>query len=169
MNSEDHIVRTPKGEDLISLYELLSSIFPPDRPVFETLIKEGRPYYTWTPYTLYDGHEILGNVSVFSFRIWSHGKKVPVAGIASVATSEEQRRKGIARYLMNHVTGILDRERLAAVLFTSLPEIYGHHGFQAVPQHYWQSNADRLAFPVRGGEISLHQRLSDRDLEIQTS
>ena len=166
MNGEGHVVRTPEGKDLVSLYELLSVIFPPDKPVFERLIREGGSHYTWKPYTLYNGREILGNVSVFSLRIWHQGEELPLAGIASVATPLEHRRKGIARYLMNHVLEILDRERRFAVLFTSLPEAYSRHGFQPVPQYYWQTSADRLAFSVRGGDVSLREQLSDGDLKI---
>lgn len=120
---------------------MLGDTFAPDRPLFDRLLRTGRPMYTWTPYTLYHGQEIVGNVSLMPVRIWLDGRPVEVVGVASVATAPQYRRQGVARHLLRHCLAVVDQKRLPAVLFTSQPEVYVGARFVSIPQRYseWRS------------------------------
>ena len=79
-------IRVPRGRDLQRLHDFLSECFPPDRPVFAEMARSGKGFYTWSPYALYRGSEIVANVSLMPMRIWLEGRVRDVVGVASVAT-----------------------------------------------------------------------------------
>jgi len=148
-------IRTPTGNELLSLYQMLMEVFPPDRPVFAEMIEKGRRFYTWTPYALYRGDELLGNVSLMPVRIWMAGRPVRVVGIASVATRKEHRRKGVARRLLQHALSIVDQQRAPAVLLTGLPAVYQGLGFETIGQTYLAASAERVSFSSRGLDVEI--------------
>lgn len=139
-------IRTPVGPERADLYRMLGETFPPDQPLFDRLLRTGRPMYTWTPYTLYGRDAaILGNVALMPVRIRLQGKPLEVVGVASVATAPQCRRQGVARHLLQHCLAVVDQQRLPAVLFTSQPEVYAGVGFTRIPQQYhewheWQAS-----------------------------
>jgi GNAT superfamily N-acetyltransferase len=158
------VIRVPTGEALPPLYEFLSACFPSDRAVFDEMTRIGKTLYTWTPYTLYRGNEILGNVSLMPMRVWLDGRTMEVSGIASVATAPRYRRQGVARLLMRHVLDIVDARQQAGVLFTGLPEAYQGAGFQAVSQRYLAVQVSRMNFSTQGFEGRLVTSLVDTQL-----
>lgn len=127
-------IRTPSGPERADLYRMLGETFAPDRELFHEMLRTGQPMYTWTPYTLCRGREILGNVSLVPMRVWVNARPVEVVGVGSVATAPQYRRRGVARYLLSHCLGVVDQQRLPAVLFTGQPEVYVGSGFTPIPQ-----------------------------------
>ncbi|NUQ63777.1 MAG: GNAT family N-acetyltransferase [Pirellulales bacterium] len=134
--------------------------FPPDRPLLETVMETGRGFSTWTPYALFCGEKLLGNVSLMPLRIWVEGRFQEVMGIASVATDPTCRRMGVARRLMDHCLAITDRQGLAGVLFTSLPRVYEPFGFCAVEQTYRAIAAERLRVAASTPQCAWNESLS---------
>ncbi|NQT17566.1 MAG: GNAT family N-acetyltransferase, partial [Planctomycetes bacterium] len=139
-------IRTPTGDDLVDLYRMLIDVFPVDRPVFTEMIETGKSFYTWTPYALYRRGELLGNVSLVPLRIWLGGQPTEVAGIASVGTRKEHRRKGVAQHLMRHALAIVDEWKMPAILFTDLPKLYEDLGFHSIEQTYPSAPVGRMEF-----------------------
>lgn len=158
-------VRTPTGAALVDLYEMLIEVFPVDRPVFTEMIEKDRRFYTWTPYALYEGERLLGNVALVPMRIWLEGEPAEVVGVASVATRSEYRRQGVARHLLRHAMGLVDERRLPAVLLTGMPRVYTGLGFQAVAQAYLAAPARSVDFASAGLECRLAERLQPSQLD----
>jgi len=158
-------VRTPAGDDLTSLFQMLMEVFVPDRPIFSEMIATGKQFYTWTPCTLYQGDELLGNVSLFPMRIWLEGRVVETVGIASVATQKKYRRQGVARYLMEHCLKRVDRQEKACVLFTDLPAVYESLGFRTVRQSYRAAATRRMPFGLHGYACEYLDTLAQEHLD----
>jgi len=158
-------IRTPTGDDLVSLYRMLIDAFPVDGPVFIEMIETGKGFYTWTPYALYWRGELFGNVSLMPLRIWLGGRPTEVAGIASVATRKEHRRKGIAKRLMQHVLAIVDDWNMPAVLFTDLPNVYEGLGFHSIEQTYPAANVPAMEFSAEGFRCEIIDTLDQNCLD----
>ncbi len=158
-------IRTPTGDALLPLYEMLVEAFPVDRPVFNEMIATGRRFYTWTPYCLYRGDLVVGSVSLVPMRIWLAGQAMEVVGIASVATRSEYRRQGIAGHLLRHALRIVEERRAPAVLFTGLPGIYQRRGFKRIEQTYLAASAGRMEFARRGHDCEILESLDDGHLD----
>ena len=158
-------IHTPTGDELLRLYRMVMEVFVGDRPVFAEMIEKGRRFYTWTPYTLYLGNELLGNVSLMPMRIWLEGRITQTVGIASVATPKRYRRMGVAKHLMGHCLGVIDRQKMPAVLLTNLPGMYQWAGFEAVDQAYPAASTRQVDFAKRGFDCKLLETLAEDHLE----
>ncbi len=158
-------IRTPTGDDLADLYGMLIDVFPVDRPVFTEMIETGKSFYTWTPYALYRRGELLGNVSLVPLRIWLSGQPTEVAGIASVGTRKEHRRKGVAQHLMRHALAIVDEWKMPAVLFTDLPKLYEGLGFHSIEQTYPSAPVGRMEFAAEGFQCEVVDTLDQGRLD----
>lgn len=159
-------IRTPKDPaELKRLYEMLAEVFPVERKLFEDIISGAHTLYNWEPFTLYQGCEPLGNVSIVMFQLQSGGRLQKTAGIASVATPERYRGMGVAKHLMNHVLKVIDAQNLPSILFTSLPKVYTGLGYQLVDQGVKQTTVSPL--DERTGGINIHRltHLNRKDLE----
>jgi predicted acetyltransferase len=154
-------IRVPTGGALERLYEFLSECFPPDRPVLEEMARTGKRFYTWSPYALCRGGDVLGNVSLMPMRIWLDGRVTPVVGVASVATAPQYRRQGVATHLLRYASSLVDSQGAACVLFTGLPGMYERVGFQPVAQEYLAARVSRLNFSSRGFDCELLVSLDD--------
>ncbi len=154
-------IRTPTGDDLLPLYEMLMDAFPVDRAVFSQMIEKGKRFYTWTPYTLYLDDQVLGNISLIPVRIWLADEKVETVGVASVATPTAYRRKGIAKHLIRHCMNIVDRQNRSCVLFTDLPGLYEQFGFQAIAQAYLAVPAGQMNFAAARFEFRMVETLDE--------
>lgn len=143
-------IRTPTGDALVALYRMMMEAFPVDRPVFAEMIQKGKRFYTWTPYAMYLGDELLGNVSLVPMRIWLGSQPTEVVGIASVATQKQYRRQGVATHLVRHSLGIVDERKVPAVLFTGLPGLYEPLGFKRIDQIYEAAPAAQIRLANRG-------------------
>jgi predicted N-acetyltransferase YhbS len=158
-------IRTPEGDELIALYRELQEIFPADQLVFDQIIREGKRFYTWTPYTLYRGREFVSNVALVPIRVWLEGRIIELAGVASVATAPQYRLQGAAARLLRHVLEITDRQGKPCILFTGTPAVYQNVGFQLVQQHYWASPVERLDFPDHAVERQWIDQLTREQLQ----
>jgi predicted acetyltransferase len=158
-------IRTPTGEALLRLYEMLMEAFPVDRPVFTEMITKGKRFYTWTPYALYLGEELLGNVSLMPARIWLGAEPLKVVGVASVATRKPYRRKGVAKRLLQHTLQMVDDEEAPAVLFTDLPAVYEGRGFRRIGQTCAAASTSRMRFEGKRFECKVLDTLDQPRLE----
>ncbi len=156
---------TPTGDDLLALYRMLMEVFVDDRPVFTEMIEKGKRFYTWTPHALYLGNEVLGNASLVPMRIWLGGQVTGIIGIASVGTPEQYRRRGIARYLVQHCLKIIDRQKAVSILLTELPVMYEKAGFKAIDQTCLAASVRQMDFADKGFECELLERIGDRQIE----
>jgi len=147
------------------LYQMLAEVFPVEKELFEEVSRGAQTLYNWEPYTLYQGDEPLGNVSIVMFQLHTGGGPQRIAGIASVATPEPYRGMGIARHLMNHVLKAIDAQNLPSVLFTSLPRVYAGMGYQIVGQGVKQSVIRNAVEQVDGLTISRLTRLNREALQ----
>jgi predicted acetyltransferase len=79
----------------------------------------------------FDGAQLVGLTTAYSFEIGVPGAVVPAAGISWVGVLPTHRRRGILRSLMTHqLNEIHDRGREAiAVLYATEPVIYGRFGY----------------------------------------
>ena len=156
---------TPTGEALVALYRMLMEAFPVDRPVFAEMIEKGRRFYTWTPYAMYLGDELLGNVSLMPMRIWLGGQPTEVVGIASVATHEQYRRQGVATHLVRYSLEILDERKAPAVLFADLPGLYEPLGFERIDQTCEAASVAQIRLANRGFCCELVDQLDQSRLD----
>jgi len=129
-------IRPPTPEDWPALCRMLTKVWP-----FEEWMWDGTPsgltrLYRWRSVCAFLAGEPVGNVSRSDITIRLRGRPKTIAAIASVATAEEHRRKGVARRLLAEILKGVDADGLPALLFTGLPRVYEAHGFQTLPQNY---------------------------------
>jgi predicted acetyltransferase len=158
-------IRTPKEPlELKRLYEMLVEVFPVERKLFQDIINGKHELYNWEPYTLYQGDEPLGNVSIVMCQLQAGSRLLKTAGLASVATPERYRGMGVAKSLMTHVLKVIDSQNLPSVLFTSLPRVYSGLGYQPVDQGLKQTVAKSLDI-TDGLNVHRLTHLNRKDLE----
>lgn len=159
-------IRTPKDPlELKRLYGMLAEVFPVEKKLFEDISSGAHTLYNWEPYTLYQGDEALGNVSIVMFQLQNGSHLQKTAGIASVATPERYRGMGVAKQLMNHVLKVIDAQNLPSILFTSLPRVYAGLGYQLVDQEVKQTAVSPTEDLADGLNLHRLTRLNRKDLE----
>lgn len=72
------------------------------------------------------------------------GREVEVAGIHAVCTAEAQRKRGLARRVLERAMSHALERTQTLVLHANDPAIYGRFGFRALPQTVWWRD---VAFP----------------------
>ena len=159
-------IRTPTGDALRQLYAFLGQCFPPDRPLFEELLRVGRTFYTWTPTTLYAGPQIVGNAALMPVKVWLGHEPVTLVGVASVATASAWRRQGVARRLLDAMLETVDAQGLPSVLFTGVPDVYRSLGFQTVTQRYLAAPAAQGSFRAGPFERQIYTSLDERQCQL---
>ncbi|MHC4873002.1 MAG: GNAT family N-acetyltransferase [Planctomycetota bacterium] len=135
---------SPEGEERNKLYTMLGEVFEIEKDLFDSAINGDFEFCNWTPFSLYYGDEITGNVSIIGMKIWFNGELHDIYGIGSVATPEKFRKNGIAKYLMNHAMSEIDKTGFPAVLYTDLPMVYESHNFKTVLQSYKSFDTENL-------------------------
>jgi predicted acetyltransferase len=158
-------IRTPTGDALIEVYRMLMDVFEVDRRVLSELISTGTSFYTWTPYALYSGDVLVGNVSLMPIRIWFGGRAMEVVGVASVATPAPLRNQGIATHLLRHCLEIVDQKRLPAVLFTGRPKFYEQMGFKTIEQTYLETAVSELRCTAKARGVETLDQLDRSQLQ----
>lgn len=154
-------IRSPNGDALRHLCQFLMDQFPSDRPVLEPVLQAGRQCALWTPYVLYHGSKLLGNVSLMRLQIWLDNRLHKVVGVASVATHPHYRRMGVAQRLLDRCMKMVDQQGLCSVLFTSLPTVYERSGFRTVEQVYLGTNAAELPGGESPFSVSIVEKLNE--------
>jgi len=126
----------PKGEKLRDMYRILRELFPYDRPVYDEMLKTGRPFYTLVSYALYQEEEFAGHAGIIPMQIWVGGAATEVVGVGAVATVPKFRRLGVARLLLTCCTNAIGQRKSVSALYTEVPATYTSHGFEVVTQNY---------------------------------
>lgn len=118
-----------------SLYPLFERVFQIPGEVLRDFYARGFWNPTYRPYTFFDGDVAIANASMFTLPLLMGGKRVDAAGIQSVMTHPDYRKKGLMRELCGRMLADIDQEFETAWLFTEIPELYAPFGFRVVPQH----------------------------------
>jgi predicted acetyltransferase len=78
----------------------------------------------------FDGTQMIGSGSVYSFDLAVPGNSVPAAGITTIAVLPSYRRRGVLTGLMNHlISDAASRSEPVAILFATEASIYTRFGF----------------------------------------
>jgi predicted acetyltransferase len=128
-------IRTITAEELDALGEVPAHAFMDSWPP-EALDRERRIIEYDRTIAAFDGAQMVGSASAYSFRLTVPGGAVPAAGVTMVAVLPTYRRRGILTGLMEYL--IADAQRRAepvAILFASESLIYGRFGYGMASMH----------------------------------
>ncbi len=80
---------------------------------------------------VFDGPQLVGGASIFSFEMTVPGGRIPMAGVSWVSVMPTHRRRGILSSMMRHQLHDLHESSGEAVagLTASEPPIYGRFGY----------------------------------------
>ena len=94
----------------------------------------------------YDGGQLVGIATAYSFQLTVPGGVVPAAGVSWVGVLPTHRRRGVLTALMNHQLRQVHEagEEPLAVLWASEPQIYGRYGYGQASRH-WSVGVGRSA------------------------
>ncbi|MFC5825700.1 GNAT family N-acetyltransferase [Nonomuraea insulae] len=113
-------------------------------PAFGRVLEEA---FGWTPHptqferwkaetefdrtlAAFDGEQIAGVTSVFSFTMTVPGAQLPVAGVTAVSVLPSHRRRGVLSSLMRRqLSDVRERGEPVAALYASEALIYGRFGY----------------------------------------
>lgn len=153
--------KTSKRE---SLYPLFESVFGIPADELQDFYARGFWDPTYRPYTFFDGERAVANASMFTLKLQMDGARVEAAGIQSVMTHPEYRKRGLMRQLLSQMLADIDREYPAAWLFTETPELYTPFGFRTVPQYAYVAEYSHSG-SSDGGLRPVHLR-EERDVQL---
>jgi predicted acetyltransferase len=96
----------------------------------------------------FDGTDVVGATTAFSFQLTVPGGPVPAAGVSWVSVLPTYRRRGIMGALMRRQLGdISERGEPVAALLPTESQLYGRYGYGMATRH--------AAFTIRRGEGEL--------------
>jgi predicted acetyltransferase len=105
----------------------------------------------------FDGSEMVGTSSAYSFDLSVPGGSAAASGITAVAVLPRYRRRGIMSAMIRHLLAdAVRRGEPLAVLFASEPLIYRRFGFGCA--------AEELRFTIRRGEAGMTRPSGDPPL-----
>lgn len=85
---------------------------------------------------VYDGSRLVATGFYHAFDQWWHGRAVPMAGVAGVCVSPEDRNRGVGRTLTNGLLELMEGRPLSA-LFPATAPVYRSAGYEhAGAQHH---------------------------------
>jgi ribosomal protein S18 acetylase RimI-like enzyme len=117
-----------------SLYPLFERVFGIGADLLQDYYERGFWNPDYCPYTLFHKGKAVANVSVFPMKWMIDGKEWAAAGIQSVMTDPEFRKKGFMKKLMNKVMKDLDAKYPLVFLQTENPDLYRSYGFSEVEE-----------------------------------
>ncbi|EOQ08694.1 acetyltransferase [Bacillus cereus VDM021] len=129
---ENFFVEESKKEPLFQLFEEVFRI-----PVQTLQNFEANGFWdtTYKPFSYLQEGQVIANVSMFSLPMFVNGERIYAAGIQSVMTHPEYRRKGLMKQLLCKVLQEIDTKYECAILFTEKPELYEPFGFRVVQEY----------------------------------
>ncbi|MDZ5610249.1 GNAT family N-acetyltransferase [Bacillus pseudomycoides] len=130
--SENFFVKEPKKELLFQLFE---EVFRIPAQTLQNFESNGFWDTTYKPFSYLQEGQVIANVSMFSLPMFVNGEQIHAAGIQSVMTHPEYRRKGLMKQLFCKVLQEIDTQYECTVLFTEKPELYEPFGFRVVQEH----------------------------------
>lgn len=120
---------------------------------------------------VFDGPQLVGAASVFSFEMTVPGGQIPMAGVSWVSVAPTHRRRGILRSLMHHQLHDLHESGREAVagLTASEPQIYGRFGYGlaarvanlTIPRQH-----SGLRMPAGSDEVTLRLIPTEESIEV---
>src|SRR5271166_4388844 len=133
--TESYPIRPIAGQEFASLAEVPSQAFlevlRPDALEFDRQILEMD-----RTIAAFDGDEMVGTASAFSFTLTVPGASAAAAGITLVSVLPAYRRRGILSSMMNYMfADAAGRGEPLAILFASESGIYGRFGFGLATSH----------------------------------
>ncbi|MFD2370428.1 GNAT family N-acetyltransferase [Brevibacillus sp. GCM10020057] len=124
-----------EGDKREALYPLFEKVFGIPADDLRDFYSRGFWDPTYWPYTWFDGTRAVANASRFTLELQCAGQRVQAAGIQSVMTHPDYRKRGLMRRLCERMLADADRQFSTAWLFTETPELYIPFGFRTVPQY----------------------------------
>lgn len=122
-------VRPLQSDEIVDAHALLALVFadpvdPADIDAERSVFEAERSLGT------FDGDELVGCMSTYSFDMSVPGGTAPVAGTTWVGVSPTHRRRGVLHGMMRrHLHDIADRGEPLAALWASETAIYGRYGY----------------------------------------
>lgn len=129
---ENFLVEEPGKEQLFSLFE---EVFGISVQTLQDFDARGFWDHTYKPVSFIHGEKVIANVSSFSLPLRVNGNTVNAAGIQSVMTHPDYRRKGLMKQLLCEVLQQIDSQYECTILFTEHPKLYENFGFQVIKEH----------------------------------
>mgnify|MGYP006286687925 CR=1 FL=1 len=131
-------IRPPRPSEWRMLCRMLAESFPVEGWLWPAMSQHDPEFslYNWSPLCMFHKGQIIGNVSRLDISIWFEGERLPIAGIASVATVKRYRRMGVATTLLSSWLERIDRDGLTSALFYRIPKVFERSGYRTVPQGY---------------------------------
>jgi predicted acetyltransferase len=130
----DYSTDTIKREELYSLFKRVFNI---DVDTFKDFYDRGFWNPTYRPFTYMNGSRAIANTSFFSLDVILREQVKKAAGIQSVMTDPDYRKKGLMTKLMHRMLGEIDQEFDFSLLMTNSPNLYIPFGFRVLREHYF--------------------------------
>ncbi len=133
--TENYPIRSIAAGEFAALGEAPGQAFlepwPPDAVEYERQITEMD-----RTIAAFDGDEVVGTASAYSFTVTVPGASVAAAGITMVSVLPAYRRRGILSSMMSYLLAdAANRGEPLAILFASESGIYGRFGFGLASSH----------------------------------
>lgn len=154
--AETYPIRTIAPDEFGALAEIPAQAFLEAWPP-EALEHEREVIEFDRTFAAFDGEQIAGCSSAYSFRLAVPGGNAAAAGITLVSVLPTYRRRGILTGLMGRMlTDAADRGEPLAILFASEAGIYGRFGFGMASMH------QRLQFGRGEGKLAAGNAVQGR-------
>ncbi|PFZ11427.1 GNAT family N-acetyltransferase [Bacillus pseudomycoides] len=159
--SENFFVEESKKERLFQLFE---EVFRIPIQTLQNFEANGFGDTTYKPFSYLQEGQVIANVSMFSLPMFVNGERIYAAGIQSVMTHPEYRRKGLMKQLLCKVLQEIDTKYECAILFTEKPELYEPFGFRVV-QEYLMTLSYENTLP-RSSSLRKLNFYDEKDMEL---
>ncbi|WP_426980927.1 GNAT family N-acetyltransferase [Bacillus pseudomycoides] len=158
---ENFFVEESKKEPLFQLFEEVFRI-----PVQTLQNFEANGFWdtTYKPFSYLQEGQVIANVSMFSLPMFVNGERIYAAGIQSVMTHPEYRRKGLMKQLLCKVLQEIDTKYECAILFTEKPELYEPFGFRVVQEYLMTLSYENI--PPRSSSLRKLNFYDEKDMEL---
>ena len=133
--TDSHQVRPISAEEYPAFTAVLGEAFLEQWPPEAAALERGVIEFDRT-IAAFDGADIVGTATSYSFGLTVPGASTRAAGLSLVSVRPAYRRRGILTAMMRHQLGdALDRGEAIAILFASESGIYGRFGFGLASWH----------------------------------
>lgn len=148
------------------LYPLFEKVFGIEAVTLKDFYSRGFWNPAYRPYTFFDEERAVANVSMFSLPMTIQSTLVKAAGIQSVMTDPDYRRKGLMKLLLKEMLKDIDLEFELAFLFTDTPSLYTFFGFRQVQEHYFEHQMI-IVFEVEGKTLKLYDIIGNQPSSLE--
>ncbi|MED1408489.1 MULTISPECIES: GNAT family N-acetyltransferase [Bacillus] len=131
-NFANLLLEEPKREQLFPLFE---EVFGITSQTWHDFSAKGYWDYTYKALSFLQDDNVIANAAAFSLPLLINGEKISAAGIQSVMTHPDFRRRGLMTQLLNKLIEEIDKQCECILLFTENPKLYTSFGFQIVQEY----------------------------------